>query len=92
VFTVTCDQDHVLSLRQDGRALPVSGAYVRHLCAQRGLDLMQGDHQLVDAEFTRDAIEEALGQLSYEIAQAISTRRALLAILNAANKPPATAA
>jgi hypothetical protein len=77
-FVLSLSVERTLSLACDGRKLPVNEPYLWRLSAERGMALDPGEERTVDASFAKNAIEEALAQVSHDIEQARSLRTRLL--------------
>ncbi len=71
MFNLARDSDGTLTLRHEGRAVPVWEAYLRELCVQKGIILAPGETRTVDDAFVREAVEQALEMVSADIHAAI---------------------
>ena len=78
-YTLRLSKDRLFSLSQDGRALPVSEPALWHMAAERGFDFLAGEERVVDVEFAKEAIEEALGRVASDIAEAELSKKQLIA-------------
>ncbi len=77
-YILTLSAEHELSLSRDGRKLPVNESYLWRFSAERGMALDPGEERNVDASFAKDALEEALSQVSHDIEEARSLKKRIL--------------
>jgi hypothetical protein len=63
------------------RSVPVNGPYLQAVLGEAGLELAPGQVILLEAEFVRDLVEEALSRVAHDQATAEKERAELEAVL-----------
>ena len=76
-FTVRRDEHGTLKLQLQNLYLPVNPAYVEHLLRELRITVPVKGLAVVSPSFAIDAIEEAMGQVNFDIAVADDLKRRL---------------
>ena len=72
LFTLTVSHTGEHLLLHGGQPVPVNASYLASLFWSAGIELVAGQHLLLETELAKDAVEEALGRLALE--QALADR------------------